>query len=122
MLEEVLALVERLNGDAMTEQGETFLHVEHEPLSGTIQISLGSGCLWDSECDDREDVGICQKCGGSGNFYDIDLRDMASCPGCGGTGKDEPKESLETYVRRQLRGMAISMLALAGKEETDGNV
>lgn len=60
-------------------------------------IMYGEQAVWDSENDDRELVGVC-KCVEPGEDGGPDL----DCKTCGGEGKDEPQESIETYVRRAV--------------------
>lgn len=111
-LNEALAVVEKINDHTMTMVGSTILTVQAEPYSGEVAVMTGELCIWDSDQDDREQVGACEECGGTGEMR-LDGVD-GYCGRCGGDGKDDPREPLEAYVRRELRSFAETYASAAG--------
>jgi hypothetical protein len=80
-----------------------------------IAVALDDGpALWDSEMDERAQVGTCPMCGGDGNVYDPELRDKVTCPMCGGDGKDDPREPLEKYLRKGLYDLGEALQLIGG--------
>ncbi len=108
LLQEAIEAVEKING-----LGEGMCAtVSYEPLSGSISIEHSGSLIWDSEDDEREQVGECAKCRGSGIEGELETHPPQPivCTTCGGTGKDDPREPLFLYLVCELRRRAQKML------------
>jgi hypothetical protein len=64
--------------------------------------------LWDSESDDRQLIGKCDKCMGTGSGSDMG----GTCTNCGGSGLDEPREPLDDYLRKAAVKLADDIRTL----------
>lgn len=117
MEHEARAVVEKINDIGMQVVGSTFLVLSVEPASGGCWIVLDGTAIWSSEDDEREHVGVCPACRGTGQVME---EVHGQCLSCGGAGTDiDQYESLEVYVRRALRKRAEELLAVAMAEKID---
>jgi len=92
-----------VNDVAMTSTGGTCLSLCIAD-ENTMQIVLWGGpVLWDSIDDDRELIGVCSKCNGTGS--DVSKHPISGCSNCGGGGKVLPKEPLSLHLLHTLRSL-----------------
>jgi hypothetical protein len=89
----------------------------------TMVVEWNGHHMWDSDEDDRLEIGTCKKCGGTGKgTIDQDALHGA-CESCGGDGKGEPREPLRDHLVRRLNDFvadaAACVLAAGGEPWTE---
>jgi hypothetical protein len=113
ILEDIIKVVDSLNERGMQEGPGAMFHVATNEYSTHIMM-LGHIVLWDSDEDEREEIGTCERCGGTGNFEEDRLQMASSaeqyCAHCGGDGRGEPKEPLGILVAREAARVAREIL------------
>jgi hypothetical protein len=95
---------------------------------GMVTIEWNGIHMWDSDEDDRKEIGTCQRCDGNGSVEppemetaEVDVRFDTTCPACGGHGTAEPKEPLRDHLIRQIttfrNEVADAVNAIAGDKD-----
>jgi len=106
-LEDVVGIVDVLNERSGETAGCTAWSVQ--AAGGAIQVFLNNTRLWDSEEDEREEIGTCETCSGTGKE---DATAVTTCGQCGGTGKDRPFEPLIVYLPRAAFQHALEVIEM----------
>jgi len=118
-LHEVVSIVAQLNDRGLETVGCAAWWVSSN--SEQIQVHLYDQCLWDSEEDERELVGTCPTCKGTGavkvpmgdgTLNENQVMGGTACGSCGGSGKSYPYEPLERYLPRAAFEHALEILGM----------
>jgi len=113
-LEAVRKVIDDLNDRGFEYVGHAFWSVSYCG-SGSIVVEAMGIPIWDSEEDEREQIGTCPKCGGSGADPDwVEGSARPTCPTCGGDGEDDLWEPLAAFLPRRLMEIALELLLMAG--------
>lgn len=108
-IEDVIKIVDDLNERAFEYGGSAGWAVT--AAHGEIWVELMGIPIWDSQEDEREMVGTCEKCGGSGSGPMDKATIGGLCEACGGDGKDDPREDLALFLPREACRIAREIIS-----------